>query len=449
MRDLRTWLFVLCVAIIGGAAGPASAQDTAEARALDALLSRAGELGASGRHAEAYRVLEAGEDAYIGMVAYDYALGRAALQAGMPDRATLAFARVLALRPDHAGAAIDLARSYLALGNREQARAVLDGLLELGPPPHVRLQLEAMRAQASAPAGLPAFVRGYVAAGIGRDTNVNFALSQSRVFVPLFGVEVELAAANRARPDRYASIGGGVEFQRPLGGSLALVGGADVLERRNAHESAYDLGSLSGRLGLAFRLGGLTARAQAQHARTFMDHRGIREVDAATFDLRPEPSDALQWMAYAQSGRYRHPPETLRVFDADFGGAGALLAYPVVDGLSLVGGVSAGGETDRGGNPGGDRRLRGARAGFEARLAPRLSLLVLGTRQTTAYERADGAFRAVRRDRRSDAEVALQYQLDRQWLLRAALVSTTQDSTVPIYSFRRHEFGLTARWSFE
>jgi tetratricopeptide (TPR) repeat protein len=75
--------------------------------ALADLLTRAAAMSDEGKHAEAYALLSAEEDTHIGEIAYDYALGRAALHAGRPDRATIAFARVLALDPAHAGALID------------------------------------------------------------------------------------------------------------------------------------------------------------------------------------------------------------------------------------------------------------------------------------------------------------------------------------------------------
>ena len=144
MRRRIRRLFILLLTALTMAASSFAVADTP----LDELLAEAAKLSAAGRPAEAYAVLSAQEDTYIGVVKFDYALGRAALDAGRPDRATLAFARVLALEPNHAGARIDSGRAYLALGNREQAAAAFQALLELDPPPALRAQLLVYLAQA-------------------------------------------------------------------------------------------------------------------------------------------------------------------------------------------------------------------------------------------------------------------------------------------------------------
>src|SRR3954469_6164197 len=115
---------------------------------LPGLLAQARSLSQSGRFADAYELLARAEDEYIGEVQFDYALGRAALDAGYPARATLIFSRVLAVDPAHGGALIDTGRAYLALENYEQARATFESLLALDPPPVLRAQLQAFLQQA-------------------------------------------------------------------------------------------------------------------------------------------------------------------------------------------------------------------------------------------------------------------------------------------------------------
>lgn len=441
-RAFRAGIAAACVVFVHMALA-------AEPESLRKLLESAAAASSSGRAADAHRLLAAREDEFIGDPAFDYALGRAALEDGRPDRATLAFSRVLAVDPSHAGAAIDMARAYLALGNREQAVATLRALLALAPPPETRARLEEMLAQAETGPAPRRFVRGHLSATIGRDSNVNLALAQSRVFVPVFGVEVDLAASNLARADRFASVGGSVEAQRPLGGAWSMVGGGDLLVRRNAHESTYDIGAGGIRGGLAATVDGHTLRAQFLHARSYMDNRILRKTDALVFDARPPEERPLQWSAYVQMGGHRHPSPGLRSFDADFATVGVVAGVPVTSDLVAFAGASLGREADRGGNPGGDREIGGARAGVEARLAERWSLVAQATRQATAYERVDPAFTVVRRDGRWDYELALQVRLDPRWQLRAGLVTTRQRSSIAIYAFERSEASLTARWSFD
>lgn len=175
----------------------------------------------------------------------------------------------------------------------------------------------------------------------------------------------------------------------------------------------------------------------------------MRRLDALGIDLRPATGQGLQWFGHAQAGRSRHPSVALRLFDADFIGAGFSVAYAAEPRVTLLVGVNAGAETDRGGNPGGDRRLLGVRLGAEARLTGSLAMSALAGLQTTDYERTDGAFRTVRRDQRKDFELALQYSPARNWILRAALASTRQSSSIPIYALERAELSLSLRRNFE
>jgi len=125
------WTFIAMHMAIAAAQPPERVAPLAE------LLGQAHELSAAGKAERAYELLASAEDEYIGEPRFDYALGRAALDAGYPARATLAFSRVLAVDPGHAGALIDTGRAYLALGNSQQARATFESLLALDPPPAV------------------------------------------------------------------------------------------------------------------------------------------------------------------------------------------------------------------------------------------------------------------------------------------------------------------------
>jgi tetratricopeptide (TPR) repeat protein len=198
-------------------AGPAAAQSE-----VADLLARANELSLAGRHADAYALLAAEEDTHIGEIDFDYALGRAALNAGRPDRATIAFTRVLALNPGHAGARIDMGRAYLALGNRAQARAEFEALLALEPPPALRAQLLVYLGEARGEGRSRAAARGYLSVFAGTSTNVNQAPGQSQVFVPGLVAVLQLADQNVAKDDSFSGIGGGIEAAMPLCGQRLL-----------------------------------------------------------------------------------------------------------------------------------------------------------------------------------------------------------------------------------
>ena len=93
----------------------------APAFAQQSEIPRAEQLMKQGRAAEAYALLEPLESAQAGNIAFDYLFGTAALDSGHPDRATIAFERVLLVNPNFAGARLDLARAYFAMGSDDDA----------------------------------------------------------------------------------------------------------------------------------------------------------------------------------------------------------------------------------------------------------------------------------------------------------------------------------------
>ena len=437
-----------CALLVAALAAPAAGRAQGGAPQTRAtLLEQARALSAAGKAEEAYLVLAAHEDDYIGEIDFDYAIGRAALDAGRPARATLAFSRVLAQDPRHAGALIDMGRAYLALGNREQARAVFEGLLALNPPPPVRDLLSLYMAQASGGGERRTFISGFLAASAGYDSNVNAAAAQARVFVPLFGAELELSSRNVRKSDSYAMLGAGIDVTHELDQRYALIGGADAIGRHNASESQFDIDAVAARFGVARIWDGYFARAQLVTARSNLGGSGNRNLNALALDVSENPG-AVQWSGFLQAGRFRYLPVEQQLFDADFVSAGVGLRRTLTSGTVLSGTVYAGRENDIGGNPGGDRRLAGLLLGLEQPLSGELTLLANAGAQEARYELMDPSFLVTRKDRRWDAELALRYRFDASLSVKFGVLATRVDSDIPIYSYPRQDVGITLRKDF-
>jgi tetratricopeptide (TPR) repeat protein len=438
---------------------PSSTFEIAQASAatletpLAELLTRAQALSASGRFLEAYELLANAENAYIGVIEFDYALGRAALDAGRPDKATLAFSRVLALDPTHAGALIDTGRGYLALGNFAQARATFEGLLALDPPPPVRAQLQAYLEQASrgqaqgAPTGGPSW-RGYLATMVGGSTNVNQSPAQSQVFVPAFGATLELSNQNVKKADGFAGILGGVEASQPLDSTYSMVVGGEFVERRNFHETQFDLGGANLYLGLDAAWGEHVWRLQRIAGRDYLGDSPSRDLDALTLNyLGPLVTDT-QLLGFAQEGRLRGVPEDLKIFDANFVNFGVGVSRKVAKESTAFVVFSTGDQKDVGGNPSGDKRLLGLRLGGETAIHPRLKLTGSVTWESGQYDKVDPSFLVERRDLRRYYEAVLQYAFDPRTSLRFGFAHTDQRSNVAVYEYDRNEWWAMLRYEF-
>jgi len=421
---------------------------------VDELLARAKSLSSSGKFLDAYELLASAEDAYIGIIEFDYALGRAALEAGRPDKATIALSRVLALDPNHAGAMIDIGRAYLALGNYEQARVTFETLLGLNPPTAVRIQLQAYLEQARAagqglsprPRGLS--TSGYLAAILGRSTNVNMSPGQSQVFVPVFGAIYELSNQNVAKPDGFAGVMAGVDASLPLNDTYSLIGGGEFSQRRNNHESLFDLGGLGVRLGIAAATQMQLLRAQLFTGREYQGGSPSRDMNALGVDYLRSAGHDTQLLAFAQGGRLRYVPETIKIYDANFVTLGVGGSRKFAGESTAFVTISTGYQNDVGGNPSGDRAQLRLRAGADTAVLPRLKLMGIAAWERGQYNRIDPSFLTERLDFWTYFELALEYALAQRTSLRFSLAQTDQRSNISIYAYDRTEGWLTVRYDF-
>ena len=86
------------------------------------LLQDADRLIKAGKADEAYALLEPEQSRRAGDPDYDYLLGIAALDSGRSTEAIFALERVLAVRPKHLQARAEIARAYLASGEKAAAK---------------------------------------------------------------------------------------------------------------------------------------------------------------------------------------------------------------------------------------------------------------------------------------------------------------------------------------
>src|SRR4051812_47803510 len=128
---LKIWAVMISIVVAG-----------ANAWAVDAQLEQAHAMLKEGKAAQAYALLEPQEFNRAGEIDYDTLLGIAALDGGKPDKATLAFERVLALDPNSAGVRLDMARAYFALGDYPRAKAEIALAAQNNPPPAARMVID-------------------------------------------------------------------------------------------------------------------------------------------------------------------------------------------------------------------------------------------------------------------------------------------------------------------
>ena len=229
--------------------------------------------------------------------------------------------------------------------------------------------------------------------------------------------------------------------------ALGLIGGAEFLQRWHRRETAFDLGAVGLRGGLAIAGEERLTRAQLVFMRSDLGHDPARETAALALEHIRSRRSAGAVTLFAYGGAFHHPLESLRIFDANFLTLGATV-QALGERSSALLGVAAGGEDDTGGNPAGDKRLFAVRAAGETRLAPRLSLNAAAAWQRGRYDQVDPSFLLERDEQRTDLELGLQYALSQGLSLRVGLTWTEQRSNIPIYAYTRDEAWLGLRHEF-
>ena len=241
------------------------AAQTAPDAAMDKLLRDADALIKGGKPAEAYSLLEPNEADYSGEISFDYLLGIAALDSGKPDRATIAFERVLAINPNFSGARLDLARAYFAMGSDDLAKGEFAIVLAQKPPEPtaavIRKHLEAIAERQQAKVQQ---VTAYVETNFGHDSNITAATADNlggvagilgRTQAELMALQYRPTGSSLHYSGNYAGVSSGFDFNRIVSeeSGLSVFAGGDVKQR--VYNNVEEMNNLSldwrGGVGLA------------------------------------------------------------------------------------------------------------------------------------------------------------------------------------------------------
>ena len=221
----------------------AAVSSSSIALAQDAVLESARRALAAGNPRQAYTDLSAVQDRMTGMPEFDYLLGVAALESGRTEEAIIAFERVLALIPNHAGAQMDLARAYYATGSFDLAEAAFLKLQESNPPAAaqqaIRRYLEALQARKKQ---LQAGWSGFGELGWGYDSNITAATADFGAAVAHdYGFIGFVGTGNaQKRSAWFGQADLGLDYTRPLTRGWSWFIGGEEKARGYRHEPRYN-----------------------------------------------------------------------------------------------------------------------------------------------------------------------------------------------------------------
>jgi hypothetical protein len=441
----------------------------------DALLDRARLLMSTGKPAEAFALLEPGEASRAGEAEFDYALGIAALDAGKPDRATIAFERVLAINPNFAGARLDLARAYFAMGSDDLARGEFDAVLKDSPPSNVRAiiarylgAIEARRKREQ-----PALT-GYMEAGGGSDSNVTAVTSGfSAGAQQAYGIpNIQPTGNSVLRSGGFTQLAGGLDYTRPIESQLlpgfGIYAGGDLRERRYQSDNGdFNWRQVDARIGMMLNREADLFRVGVQDQK--YEQRGAtppaaggdpitndRRVFGFTAEWRHALASGRQIGVFVQSNRQRfatNPAQNLNqfLFGGQFVNVWEVRGRPLLMLSVFQSNDHALQPSNLAGTTNLSKALTGARAYAQYSLLESLDIFAsVGQserRDKTPLARSTTVEYV--NDRTRDYSLGANWRATADWLLRAQLARFENRSNVQLYDYNRTEASVYLRHDFK
>jgi tetratricopeptide (TPR) repeat protein len=426
----------------------------------ESILRDAEALVKSGKPVKAYILLEPLEFEHAGEVRFDYLIGIAALDSGKPDKATLAFERVLAVSPDFTAARLDMARAYYQLGDFPRARTEFAAVLRQNPSEAVRASIQKYLDEIDAlQEGKRARITAYAEGMAGRDSNVNYSTSQQQVFVDRFATTATIDPANVQVADSYFLSAAGSKIEYGLNAKWGLYAGADVRKRNNNTQAQFDALNLDAHAGVTYET--RVDRVRVGILGGQYDLGGARNSD--TTGLKAEWHHALspanQLDVFVQQVKYRFADVVMQPNDFDQQAVGFGWMHVLANGkTTLSGSAHYGLERDvspivtvaspGGGRNDGAKHFHGLRLGGQLAFGERTTLFASTGMQVGAFDKVNYYFQRQRSDRLIDLAMGASWHWDKLWTLRPQLNYSRNESNIAIYDYNRIDVSLTVRRNF-
>lgn len=412
----------------------------------------AAKLLREGKALAAYQLLQKEEAQRAGDPEFDYLLGRSALEAGEPSKATLIFERVLAVSPNHAGARLDMGRAYFALADYPRAKTEFESLLSLNPPPAaqatIRQYLAAIESRSKALQKQR--LTAYTELGIGRDSNVTVGPRSSTLFFPVFGQNFTLAPSGQAQSASFHQLAAGAELTQSLDERSAFFIGADLRVRNYSKLDPYDQANGEIRGGLMHRRGDDNYRVFASFADLQLGNDRYRQVTTLGGDWRRQIDQRHQLTVFAQTSEIRYVrPSTSGNNNHLYLAGASWVRQPAVQGNMLLSASAfAGREQEDLERTDGSKNILGLRGALMIGLSPEVDAYGGLTFQYGSYSRTNLLYQEKRKDQQYDLSLGLNWRFAAGWSLRPQLNWTRNNSNTSVNAYDRTEGSLIVRKDF-
>ena len=387
----------------------------------------------------------------IGDVHFDFLYGVAAINVGHVAEGLLALERHLSAVPANDRARLELARGYFLLGEYTRARAEFAFVLRYDPPVGVRNTiagfLQAMQVREST--GGAAAARLYAEVGVGRDTNVNGGTYRTEL--QLISGNINLAGSpSKQVPDYQGQLAiGGQQLMR-VTNRLSVFVGADLDERANFSQRAYDQGTFGAYVGFTQLSGAALWRVTLGSSELLVGGQRYRDILALSAEANLTLPNDIALTGFVQYGEQRHAAAD-EVRDSRSTGVGVNIsrAFPSMTWAPQFGARLSFTQDD-------NVRARGdlskampyLRAYASVQPLDRLRVLAGVTAYWQKYGGEDIAFLSTRNDRNVSLDMAATYAIDAVWSLRADGSWQVNRSNQGLYDTKRKAASFKLRYQY-
>jgi len=431
----------------------------------DPVLDSARRLLASGNAKQAFAELSAVQDKMAGMPEFDYLLGVAALDSGRNEDAIIAFERVLALIPNHAGAQMDLARAYYAAGSFDLAEAAFLKLRAANPPPAAQIAINRyLEAIQTRKRETQAGWSGFGELGLGYDSNLtgvpgNFGAAAQQSF-NLVGIEA--TGNSKKRSAGFAQGAIGAEYHRPLSRGWSWFAGGELRGRAYQRESDFNIASGDVHGGAALNAGDDQYRVSASYSPYYQqgaapgDPRPTndRRMGGVNLDWRRALGTRTQLGLTAQFNDIRFPTNKVEDFRQGYFAASLLRSFesrgsPLLYLTAFATDDHARNQFDNGvgGSSTKSKNLGGLRSYLQYSITPKLSVFnglgVIYRKDKDDFARSTVIAKG--KDTYAEFLLGLSWQFRDKCALRLQYGYSHNSSNIDIYDFNRNEISSNIR----
>lgn len=157
----------------------------------------------------------------------------------------------------------------------------------------------------------------YIEVGFGSDSNVTQGPINSTAFLPAFGVNFTMNAANQQKAADFGQLNLGAELTHKLDDNRSLYAGVDVKGRGHSNATDYDNTAIDWRGGMQWTNARDTWRAGLSLNDYTLGQQPYRQIVSLSGDFRRSRTPRQQLALYGQYAAVHYLPEAQRNNDVN------------------------------------------------------------------------------------------------------------------------------------